>query len=92
MPNYRLSFGTSPVNERRYAMTLPAVPHIELNRACVRSKVIEANLRDLGDALSLANGDLGDDVRTFTRDFGKFVIRLGHASDAAAEADKDRRA
>ena len=68
-------------------MTLPVAPHIQLNRASVQSKVIEANLRQLNVSLSLAPGDLGDDLRTFTRNFGEFVVRLGNASDAAADAE-----
>ena len=72
-------------------MTLPVAPHVQLNRACVRSKVIEANLHHLSDALSLTDGDLGDDLRSFSRRFGEFVVRLGNASDAAAAAESATR-
>ena len=59
-------------------MTRPAAPHIQLNRAYVQSKVIEANLQHLGATIVLADGSLHDDVHLFTQRFEEFVRRLSH--------------
>ena len=73
-------------------MTRPAAPHIQLNRAYVQSKVIEANLQHLGTAIALADGSLQHDVQAFIDRFEEFVRRLNHASDAAAAIDEAARA
>ena len=65
-------------------MTIKIATHVQLNRAYVQSKVIEANLRHLGAAMSLAEGNLRRDVQSFTDRFEDFVLRLSEASDVAA--------
>ena len=73
-------------------MTTEHAPHIQLNRALVQSKVIEANLQHLGAAVALADGSLHDDVTSFTHHFEDFVRRLSHASEVAAAIDEAKRA
>ena len=56
---------------------------LQLNRAYVTSKVIEANLEHLRIVLLDADPDLRDGLRPFTTEFGGFVRTLTEACKVA---------
>ena len=68
-------------------MTTARDPHAELERAYVQSKVIEANLERLAAVVGDSNVGLRDELRSFTRCFGRYVQTL---SDACIECSAER--
>ena len=60
-------------------MTTARASHVELDRAYVLSKVIEANLERLTAVLGDTNVGLREELRSFTRCFGRYVETLGDA-------------
>ncbi len=60
-------------------MTTARAPHVELERAYIQSKVIEANLERLAATLGDSNVGLRDELTSFTRCFGRYVRTLSDA-------------
>ena len=58
--------------------------HVQLNRAYVQGKVIQANLEHLGVVLSDTDGAPCDELASLTDGFRRYVRRL---SDACIAAD-----
>ncbi len=60
-------------------MTTARIPHVELDRAYVQSKVIDANLERLAAVLGDSNAGLREELRSFKRCFGRYVQTLSDA-------------